>query len=57
MVFKHEDLLLATNGFAKTNIVGKGGFGSVFRGKLRHAAVAVKVLNEVSDLSRSGCLH
>ncbi len=34
MVIKHEALLLATNGFAKTNIVGKGGFGGVFRGKL-----------------------
>jgi hypothetical protein len=50
MVFKHEDLLKATNGFSKASIIGKGGFGSVFKGTLRHVVVACKVLNDVSYL-------
>jgi serine/threonine protein kinase len=35
----------ATTGFADEKLVGKGGFGRVFRGRLRHSDVAVKVLN------------
>ena len=38
----------ATNNFEEEKQVGKGGFGHVFRGRLRHSDVAIKVLNTVS---------
>ena len=31
-------------------MIGKGGFGRVFHGKLRYSDVAVKVLNTVSEI-------
>ena len=44
MTFKLAEVKGATGYFDKEKIVGKGGFGEVFRGVLRHTAVAVKVL-------------
>ena len=48
MLFSHELLREATNNFSKDKLVGKGGFGRVFKGRLRHSDVAIKVLNTVS---------
>ena len=38
--------------FSDDNMVGKGGFGKVYRGKLRCSDVAVKVLSNVSASQR-----
>ena len=43
--FTAEEVKVATDDF--TNEIGRGGFGTVFRGTLKHLAVAVKVLNKV----------
>ena len=48
MFFPHELLHEATNNFAKDKLIGKGGFGRVFRERLRHSDVAIKVLNTAS---------
>jgi serine/threonine protein kinase len=43
--FTLRDLELATNRFAKENIIGEGGYGVVYRGQLVNGApVAVKKL-------------
>lgn len=41
-----NEISRATDGFAAGNKIGKGGFGDVFRGRLDHQDVAVKVLSE-----------
>ena len=48
MIFSHCQLQKATDSFAKDKLIGKGGFGDVFQGRLRHSDVAIKVLNTVS---------
>ncbi len=48
MVFTKTDLENATGSFKVENLIGEGGFGKVYRGRLRHADVAVKVLTDVS---------
>ena len=49
-MFSSSQLHEATNNFVEKKLVGKGGFGRVFRGRLRHSDVAIKVLNTVSLL-------
>ncbi|WOG85687.1 hypothetical protein DCAR_0104878 [Daucus carota subsp. sativus] len=52
----YQDLLLATNEFSPNNLVGKGRYGSVYRGVLAPSEhiVAVKVLNvEVRGANKS----
>ncbi|TMS37544.1 hypothetical protein L596_004454 [Steinernema carpocapsae] len=39
---KYEELIQATNSFAPENVIGKGGYGVVYRGEWKHTAVAVK---------------
>ncbi|KAH6776637.1 hypothetical protein C2S52_014198 [Perilla frutescens var. hirtella] len=44
----YADLFSATGGFSETNILGRGRFGSVYKGSMNddeHTVVAVKVLN------------
>jgi serine/threonine protein kinase len=52
--FTYQELAAATNGFAKNNLLGKGGSGRVYKGRLldgRH--IAVKCLNSWSRASKS----
>ena len=44
-LFPLSELMAATG---KENLLGRGGYGSVYKGFLRHTVVAVKFLNEVS---------
>ncbi|KAH9703640.1 protein kinase domain-containing protein [Citrus sinensis] len=44
--FSYKELEIATNGFCKSNKIGEGGFGSVYKGRLQDGTlVAVKVLS------------
>ena len=51
MVFSLKDLQNATNDFNTDELIGEGGFGKVYRGRLRYSDVAVKLLSDV----RYGC--
>lgn len=45
--FHFRELQIATNGFSSKNLLGKGGFGNVYKGKLQdRTLVAVKRLND-----------
>ena len=48
MIFSYHSLCDVTDNFSNDKLVGKGGFGRVYRGKLRHIDVAIKVPNTVS---------
>ncbi|KAI3798555.1 hypothetical protein L1987_33832 [Smallanthus sonchifolius] len=67
-VFTYKELQLATDDFTESNLVGKGGFGTVYRGMLRDGTLsAIKMLcregkqgerafrSEVDLLSRLHC--
>ncbi|KAL4349143.1 hypothetical protein AHAS_Ahas10G0012500 [Arachis hypogaea] len=46
----YYELVRATNGFSESNLIGKGGFGSVYQGKLSGGLiVAIKVLDLDSE--------
>ncbi len=44
------ELVAATRGFAASNILGRGGFGPVYRGEWGGQAVAIKRLDQVCRL-------
>ena len=48
MVFTEEEVTIATNSFNNDLLVGKGGFGRVYKGTIRHVCVAIKQLTSVS---------
>lgn len=48
MVIDGDALKVATDNFS--NVIGRGGFGVVYRGSYHHVDVAVKVLNKVMRL-------
>jgi serine/threonine protein kinase len=43
--FSYDDLSRATNGFAPSNLIGRGGYGCVYRGVMDGVPVAVKTLD------------
>ncbi|KAI9123564.1 hypothetical protein K1719_004864 [Acacia pycnantha] len=43
--FSYEELAEATNGFSTANMIGQGGFGSVYFAKLRNEKVAIKKMD------------
>jgi predicted Ser/Thr protein kinase len=42
-----HELKVATNNWSANNILGKGGFGTVFEGEWKQTKVAVKVFKKV----------
>ncbi|GFQ71217.1 hypothetical protein TNCT_292591 [Trichonephila clavata] len=44
MRIAYEDIRKATDGFNKDRILGKGGFGTVYRGEWKGTSVAIKIL-------------
>ncbi|KAL2455566.1 Serine/threonine-protein kinase PBS1 [Forsythia ovata] len=48
MTFSYRELATATNNFRQESLIGEGGFGSVYQGKLESTGqiVAVKLLNQ-----------
>ena len=47
--FELAEILEATDGFSPLAKIGEGGFGAVYRGRLRGMPVAVKKLNQNSS--------
>lgn len=49
-LYSYKDLQIASNDFSETNKIGRGGFGSVYKGKLKDGTlVAIKVLSMESS--------
>ncbi|CAM0906437.1 unnamed protein product [Alopecurus aequalis] len=51
--FSYKELFHATKGFSHKNLLGAGGFGSVYKGKLRKPGIEIAV-KRVSHESRQG---
>ena len=47
MRYSGTELEIATAQFSKKNVIGQGGFGTVYHGTIRQTSVAVKLLNVV----------
>ncbi|KAM0828668.1 hypothetical protein ACQ4PT_067391 [Festuca glaucescens] len=52
--FSYKELFHATKGFSDKNLIGAGGFGSVYKGKLRKPADMEVAVKRVSHESRQG---
>jgi len=48
MTYSVDEIQKATGNFASKYLIGKGGFGEVYRAQLRCSDVAVKILRKVS---------
>lgn len=47
MEFYEKELAAATRNYNKSTVIGRGGYGIVYGGSLRHNVVAIKVLTNV----------
>ncbi|KAL9321290.1 hypothetical protein ACSQ67_013129 [Phaseolus vulgaris] len=57
-LFSFEELVNATHNFHSSNELGKGGFGSVYKGELKEGAqIAVKRLSETSGQGLEECMN
>ncbi|KAJ7547346.1 hypothetical protein O6H91_08G081400 [Diphasiastrum complanatum] len=45
-IYSFDEILAATNNLAEDHRLGEGGYGVVYKGKLHHTNVAIKVLKE-----------
>ena len=54
MEFYADELARATRNYARGSVIGRGGFGTVYKGNLRHSTVAIKVLSKVTTTL---CVH
>ena len=51
MQFTASELCSGTNSYSKKSVIGRGGFGTVYRGVVRGGLdVAIKCLNKVSEV-------
>lgn len=57
LLFRDSELLDATEQKSKDNLLGRGGYGCVYKGVIHHTTVAVKFLNEVSSVKSCCKLH
>lgn len=59
VLVSYEDLAQATGNFSKSNIIGRGSYGSVYRGKLTQVKtqVAIKVFDLEMRCGDKSCVR